>query len=54
MRDVFEFAAPWGVAGRVAERAVLVGYLRRFVQSRAQALKRLAESTDRGRYLDPT
>lgn len=54
MRDVFEFAAPWGAAGRVAERAVLVGYLRRFLQSRAHALKRLAESTDRGRYLDPT
>jgi ligand-binding SRPBCC domain-containing protein len=44
MRDVFEFAAPFGVAGRLADRIVLTGYLRRFLVQRAQVLKRFAES----------
>ena len=48
MTDVFDFAAPFGVLGRVAEWAVLTGYLRRFLEERALALKRLAESGWRG------
>jgi len=46
MRDVFDFTAPWGILGRLAERAVLTAYLRRFLEERAQVLKRMAESGD--------
>jgi ligand-binding SRPBCC domain-containing protein len=53
MRDLFEFTVPWGPIGRVAERAVLVSYLRRFLETRAQVLKRLAESGEAARYLNP-
>jgi ligand-binding SRPBCC domain-containing protein len=42
MRDLFEFTAPWGPVDRFAERAVLAGYLRRFLETRAQVLRRLA------------
>jgi hypothetical protein len=51
MRDVFEFAAPFGVVGRLAERAVLTGYLRRFLEERARVLKRLAESGEGNRFI---
>lgn len=51
MRDVFEYAAPWGVAGRFAERAVLTGYLRRFLEQRARVLKKLAESGEGRRFV---
>lgn len=44
MRDIFEFAAPWGVVGRLAERAFLTSYLRRFLEERAAVLKKMAES----------
>jgi ligand-binding SRPBCC domain-containing protein len=48
MVDVFDFTAPLGVLGTVADRLVLHAYLRRFLENRAQALKQLAES-DAGR-----
>lgn len=44
MRDVFEFAAPLGVLGRVAERAVLTRYLRRLLEVRNREIKAVAES----------
>ncbi len=44
MRDVFEFAAPCGVLGLVAERLVLNRYLRRFLTARNRAIKAAAES----------
>jgi ligand-binding SRPBCC domain-containing protein len=44
MRDVFEFAAPCGVLGLVAERLVLTRYLRRFLTARNRAIKAAAES----------
>jgi ligand-binding SRPBCC domain-containing protein len=46
MRDVFDFTAPWGLLGQLAERAVLVSYLRRFLHERARVLKHLAESNN--------
>jgi ligand-binding SRPBCC domain-containing protein len=52
MRDVFEFAAPLGVVGRLADRIVLTGYLRRFLVHRAQVLKRLAESGEGKQFID--
>jgi len=50
MIDVFDFTAPMGPLGVVAERLFLTSYLRRFLEHRAQALKQLAES-DAGRRL---
>jgi ligand-binding SRPBCC domain-containing protein len=43
MIDVVEFSAPWGMFGSVAERLVLTSYLRRFLERRAEVLRRLAE-----------
>src|SRR5215510_9546430 len=37
MRDVFDFAAPFGLLGRVAGRLVLTEYLRRFLEARNRA-----------------
>jgi len=44
MRDVFEFAAPCGVLGLVAERLVLTRYLHRFLTARNREIKAAAES----------
>jgi ligand-binding SRPBCC domain-containing protein len=44
MVDVFDFNAPLGLLGTLAERVFLTAYLRRFLTKRAEALKRLAES----------
>ena len=44
MRDVFEFAAPYGPLGWIAERLVLEPYLSAFLRHRANALKAMAES----------
>lgn len=44
MVDVFDFTAPFGVLGSLVDRFVLHGYLKRFLETRAVALKRLAES----------
>lgn len=43
MRDVFEFSAPLGPLGRIAERLVLEPYLTAFLRRRALALKEMAE-----------
>jgi ligand-binding SRPBCC domain-containing protein len=44
MRDVFEFAAPFGLLGRMAERLVLCSYLQRLLERRNQEIKAVAES----------
>ena len=51
MVDVVDYAAPWGPLGRLAERLFLTAYLTRFLQRRAQVLKRLAESEDWRRFI---
>jgi ligand-binding SRPBCC domain-containing protein len=51
MRDLFEFTAPWGILGRLAERMLLTSYLRRFLEERAQVLKGLAESGEGQRFI---
>lgn len=43
MRDLFDFAEPRGLLGRVAERLVLTRYLGRFLEARNQAIKAAAE-----------
>ena len=51
MIDVFDFTAPMGFLGSIAERLVLTSYLRRFLVDRAHALKQLAESGAGTRFI---
>jgi hypothetical protein len=51
MRDVFDYRAPLGVLGRIAERMVLDRYLRRFLVARNASIKAAAESEGWNRYL---
>ena len=44
LRDVFEYRAPLGPLGWVAERLFLTAYMRRFLLARMRELKTLAES----------
>ncbi|TWT74421.1 Polyketide cyclase / dehydrase and lipid transport [Posidoniimonas polymericola] len=48
MSDRFEFFAPFGMLGRIAEKLLLERYLRRFLVERNAVLKEMAE-TDRWR-----
>jgi ligand-binding SRPBCC domain-containing protein len=51
MRDVFDFEAPLGVLGRLAERAFLTSYMTRFLETRNRELKTVAESDAWKEYL---
>lgn len=51
MRDQLDFAAPLGVLGWIAERAVLQSYLTRFLHTRKEIIRKVAEGGDWGRYL---
>jgi ligand-binding SRPBCC domain-containing protein len=51
MRDVFHFAAPFPVLGRLAEIAVLQRYMRTLLRERISAVKQIAESCEWRRYL---
>jgi ligand-binding SRPBCC domain-containing protein len=51
MIDLFDFQAPLGILGTVAERAFLVNYMRRFLQIRNETIKSVAESEEWRRYL---
>ncbi|MBK7828459.1 SRPBCC family protein [Nannocystis sp.] len=46
MRDVFDFDAPLGPLGDLAERLFLTAYLRRFLARRNAVIKRVAESDE--------
>lgn len=52
MIDEFEFAAPLGLLGRIAERLFLNTYMARFLADRNQELKALAESDDWRMFLE--
>jgi len=41
---VFDYAAPFGFLGRLAERFFLTRYMRRFLAAHNRELKRIAES----------
>ena len=45
MLDLFDYAAPLGLLGRLAERLVLDRYLRGLLVERARVIKTVAEST---------
>lgn len=53
VRDVFDYRAPLGPLGWLAERLFLDGYLRRFLRARTEALKKLAESNDWDKFIRP-
>jgi ligand-binding SRPBCC domain-containing protein len=46
MRDVFDYAAPFGPLGRLAEWLFLSRYMRRFLEERNRLVKAVAESED--------
>jgi ligand-binding SRPBCC domain-containing protein len=51
MVDRFEFESPFGILGRIADRLVLAGYMRRFLVQRNAVLKALAESEGWKRFI---
>lgn len=51
MRDVFDFAAPLGPLGRLAEVLFLRAYMERFLAERNRVLKEIAEGDAWRRYL---
>jgi ligand-binding SRPBCC domain-containing protein len=51
MKDVFCFAAPLPLVGRLAEIVVLRRYMRALLHERNVAIKQIAESSDWTRYL---
>jgi len=53
MRDVFDYRAPLGPLGWLAERLFLTAYMRRFLLTRLRELKALAESDDWARFVPP-
>jgi ligand-binding SRPBCC domain-containing protein len=44
VRDVFDYEAPLGVLGRLADRLFLERYMRGLLEARNQVIKRLAET----------
>jgi len=53
MRDVFCFAAPLWLLGRLAELAVLHRYMQALLQERNAVIRQIAESWEWQRYLPP-
>jgi ligand-binding SRPBCC domain-containing protein len=53
MIDRFDFNAPLGFLGTIAEWLFLTGHLRRFLETRNAILKKTAESAEWRKYLPP-
>ena len=51
MEDVFNYAAPLGPLGWIAERLFLTAYMKRFLEERNKALVQLAEFGEWSHYL---
>jgi ligand-binding SRPBCC domain-containing protein len=51
MRERFDFHAPLGILGRIAERAFLTAYMRRFLEGRMETIRRVAEGDDWQRFV---
>ncbi len=51
--DVFDFDAPLGPLGRVAERLFLERYMRRFLEERLRILEEIATGDDWHRHVAP-
>lgn len=46
------FTSPLGVLGSIADALLVTRHMRRFLERRMAAIRRLAESDDGSRYLD--
>ncbi len=44
MKDVYEYEAPFGFLGRIAEKLILTNYLKRFLEERNEIIKEYAET----------
>ena len=53
VREVFDYEAPLGVLGRIAERLVLTRYMRRFLAERMAVVRSVAESDRWAAFLPP-
>jgi ligand-binding SRPBCC domain-containing protein len=53
MRDVFDYTAPLGPLGWVAEQLFLTRYMRRFLEERNRELKAVAESDGWAPFIPP-
>jgi hypothetical protein len=51
MRDVFTFAAPLPVLGRLAEMVFLARYMRKLLRERNEVIRQVAESEEWRRYI---
>jgi ligand-binding SRPBCC domain-containing protein len=51
MRDVLQFAAPFGLLGTLVERLVLRDYFEKFIRERNAVVKQIAEFKEWERYL---
>lgn len=51
VRDVFDFASPLGVLGRIADALFVTAHMRRFLGERMQIVQQLAEGDDWRRFL---
>jgi ligand-binding SRPBCC domain-containing protein len=51
MQDTFDFAAPLGLLGWIAEQLVVTRYMKRFLKERALVIKAVAESEEWKTYL---
>ena len=52
-RDVFEYRAPLGPLGWLAERLFLTAYMRHFLLARMRELKTIAESSEWEKFIPP-
>ena len=50
LADRFEFESPFGILGRMVDRLLLFGYMRRFLVRRNEVLKNLAEAEEWRKY----
>jgi ligand-binding SRPBCC domain-containing protein len=51
MRDVFDFQSPFGILGHIADRLFLIDYMRRFLLTRNELIKMVAETEQWRRYI---
>ena len=51
MTDLFEFEAPFGILGKMAENLFLANYMKKFLVGRNQFIKKMAEGTEWKKYL---
>jgi ligand-binding SRPBCC domain-containing protein len=44
MKDTFKYKSPYGIIGKIADKLFLEKYMKNFIESRANELKKIAES----------